>query len=102
MVINPYYRCTMDTKLQEDVEQFLDANFPQIEFHGGNAEVTEADISSGHVSIRLTGACNGCGISPMTIEAIKRKLFKQIDIVESISVQTGEPEAKQESFDAPF
>lgn len=92
----------MNSKLSDNVESFLDKNFPQIEFHGGAAEVTEADIQSGHVSIRLTGACNGCGISPMTIEAIKRKLFKNMDEIESITVETGPPEEQMKSFDAPF
>lgn len=92
----------MDSALKQNVKSFLDANFPQIEFHGGAAEVTEANTETGHVSIRLTGACNGCGISPMTIEAIKRKLFKQMDVIESVTVNTGQPEGEVESFDAPF
>ena len=81
----------MNEQLKTDVNQFLNENFPQIEFHGGGVEVTEANVQSGHVSIKLTGACDGCGISSRTIEAIKRKLFEQIDIIESITVTTGKP-----------
>ncbi|WP_226006497.1 NifU family protein [Natrinema salinisoli] len=75
--------------IREDVSLFLRRNFPQIESHGGEFAITEVDLEERRVSINLTGACSGCGVSPMTTQAIQRRLPSDIDAVDHVSVTTG-------------
>ncbi|ARS91573.1 NifU family protein [Natrarchaeobaculum aegyptiacum] len=71
------------------VSLFLQRNFPQIELHGGDSTVTEVDLEERRVSIALTGACSGCGVSPMTTQAIQRRLPAEIDQIDHVTVTTG-------------
>jgi Fe-S cluster biogenesis protein NfuA len=75
--------------LEERVTNFLRRNFPQIQMHGGNAAITDLDRETGEVSIQLGGACSGCGISPMTIQAIKSRMVKEIPEIEMVHADTG-------------
>jgi Fe/S biogenesis protein NfuA len=75
--------------LEERIANFLRRNFPQIQMHGGSAAVQHVDRESGEVSIQLGGACSGCGISPMTIQAIKSRMVKEIPEVETVHADTG-------------
>lgn len=74
--------------LIEEVEQFLYFNFPQIQMHGGEAGVKHLDIEEGSVEVQLAGACSGCGISPMTIQAIKNRMPKEIQEIEQVEAET--------------
>ena len=76
--------------LEERVMNFLRRNFPQIQMHGGSAAIQDIDRESGEVSIRLGGACSGCGISPMTIQAIKSRMVKEIPEIEEVHAETGQ------------
>jgi len=82
-----------DTQSEDDLEQrisnFLRRNFPQIQMHGGTAAIQDLDRESGTVTIQLGGACSGCGISPMTIQAIKSRMVKEIPEIERVNAQTG-------------
>lgn len=69
---------------------FLRRNFPQIQMHGGTAAVDNIDHETGTVTVRLGGACSGCGISPMTVNAIKSRMVKEISEVEEVEAVTGE------------
>lgn len=69
---------------------FLKKNFPQIQIHGGNASILNLDPESGSVTVLLGGACSGCGISPMTIQAIKSRMVKEIPEIEEVVAETGE------------
>lgn len=106
-------------ELREKVSDFLRRNFPQIQMHGGSSSVTSVNEETGEVTIRLGGACSGCGISPMTTQHIQRRLPKKIEEVTSVSVDTGtsssgtqinmstpsqKPDDSEEEreFDAPF
>lgn len=82
-----------DESFEEEVLQFLRRNFPQIQMHGGDATVKRANASTGEVAIRLSGACSGCGISPMTVQAIKSRMTDQLSEVETVLVDTGEQSA---------
>lgn len=73
----------------EEINMFLRRNFPQIQMHGGESSVLDVDTDTGEVQIALSGACSGCGISPMTTQAIQRRLVQNIDWVENVSVSTG-------------
>jgi Fe-S cluster biogenesis protein NfuA len=75
--------------LREQVANFLRRNFPQIQMHGGSAAIQHIDRETGEVSIQLGGACSGCGISPMTIQAIKTRMVKEIPEIESVNADTG-------------
>ena len=75
--------------LEERVTNFLRRNFPQIQMHGGSAAVQDIDRESGEVSIALGGACSGCGISPMTIQAIKSRMVKEIPEITQVNASTG-------------
>jgi len=75
--------------LQERISNFLRRNFPQIQMHGGSAAIEDIDRENGSVTIRLGGACSGCGISPMTIQAIKTRMTKEIPEIETVNAKTG-------------
>lgn len=75
--------------LEQRVRQFLMRNFPQIQMHGGSAAIQHIDAETGEVSIALGGACSGCGISPMTIQAIKSRMVKEIPEITEVHATTG-------------
>ncbi|GAB7018930.1 NifU family protein [Halostagnicola sp. A-GB9-2] len=75
--------------LEDSVTNFLRRNFPQIQMHGGNAAIQDLDRETGEVTIALGGACSGCGISPMTIQAIKSRMVKEIPEIEKVNAHTG-------------
>lgn len=75
--------------VREDVSLFLRRNFPQIEMHGGDSTITDLDLDERRVSINLSGACSGCGVSPMTTQAIRQRLPAEIDAIDRVDVSTG-------------
>jgi Fe/S biogenesis protein NfuA len=75
--------------LEERVNNFLRRNFPQIQMHGGTAAIQNIDREEGVVDLQLGGACSGCGISPMTIQAIKSRMTKEIPEVNTVHAGTG-------------
>ncbi|MFC4438347.1 MULTISPECIES: NifU family protein [Natrialbaceae] len=78
-----------EERVREAVSLFLQRNFPQIQAHGGDSSITDVDLDEGHVMINLGGACSGCGISPMTTQAIQSRLPNEVDEIDSVSVSTG-------------
>ena len=78
-----------DDDLRERITNFLRRNFPQIQMHGGSAAIQNIDRETGSVSIQLGGACSGCGISPMTIQAIKTRMTKEIPEITQVHATTG-------------
>lgn len=70
--------------------RFLNKNFPQIQMHGGNASILDLDPDAGTVTVLLGGACSGCGISPMTIQAIKSRMVEEIPEINEVVAETGE------------
>ncbi len=75
--------------LRDRITNFLRRNFPQIQMHGGDAAISHLDRESGEVHIQLGGACSGCGISPMTIQAIKSRMVKEIPEIDTVHADTG-------------
>jgi Fe-S cluster biogenesis protein NfuA len=57
--------------------------------HGGDSNVMEVNEDTGYVHVVLSGACSGCGISPMTVQAMQRRMYQEIDFVENVDVDTG-------------
>ncbi|QZY00711.1 NifU family protein [Halobaculum rubrum] len=78
-----------EDELRERVTNFLRRNFPQIQMHGGSAAIQHLDRETGEVHISLGGACSGCGISPMTIQAIKSRMTKEIPEIKQVVADTG-------------
>lgn len=78
-----------EAELRERITNFLRRNFPQIQMHGGSAAIQDLDPEAGSVSIQLGGACSGCGISPMTVQAIKTRMTKEIPEIDTVHASTG-------------
>ena len=75
--------------LREEIANFLRRNFPQIQMHGGAAAIRDLDVERGEVTVSLGGACSGCGISPMTIQAIKARMTQEIPEIDTVHADTG-------------
>jgi Fe/S biogenesis protein NfuA len=78
-----------EDELRERITNFLRRNFPQIQMHGGSAAIQDLDLEAGSVTVQLGGACSGCGISPMTIQAIKTRMTKEIAEIDTVHASTG-------------
>lgn len=78
--------------LERRVTDFLARNFPQIRMHGGHASVEDCDPETGVVTLRLGGACGGCGVSSMTARAIRSRLPGAVPGVETVRVETADPD----------
>ncbi len=98
-----------EKSLEERLDLFMRRNFPQIEMHGGDAGIEAIEEETGEVWISLTGACSGCGISPMTIQALKSRMVAEFEEIDAVHASTGgfyddEPGAgfEPDVSDAPF
>ena len=78
-----------EDELRERISMFLQRNFPQIQMHGGSAAITALDVDEGRVTIQLGGACSGCGISPMTTQALKTRLVQELPEIRHVETHTG-------------
>jgi len=66
-----------------EAEEALDEIRPYIESHGGELELV--DVADGVVSVRMSGACNGCAASAMTLKrGIEEKLRERLDWFEEV------------------
>jgi Fe-S cluster biogenesis protein NfuA len=103
--------------LERRTRNFLSDEIPQIQQHGGNFEVREVDEQAGRATVAIGGACSGCGIAPMTMEAIERRLPEHVDELSEVEVvRSGGPRAavmpskidemeemeEYEKYDPPF
>jgi len=72
--------------MREKVEAALDIIRPTLQADGGNVELV--DVTEGVVKLRLTGACQGCPMSTMTLRnGIEQVLKDQVpEVKEVISV----------------
>lgn len=81
-----------DESLREELERFLDQNLPQIRMHGGTAAIPEIDMGEGIVTIRLGGTCTGCGLAPMTSNALKRQITSEFEEISEVQVVGVDPD----------
>ena len=80
--------------VEQQARNYLTSNVPQIQQHGGNFEIREVDNDTGSATIAIGGACSGCGIAPMTMKAIERRLPEHVDDIETVDViRAGGPDA---------
>lgn len=77
-----------ENSLRDELNSFIKRNFPQIAMHGGEFGITELNEEEGFVRITLGGTCSGCGISPMTIQALQKRLPGEIDEIERVEAET--------------
>ncbi|WP_254544563.1 NifU family protein [Halomarina pelagica] len=85
-----------EEELRERISRFMMRNFPQIQMHGGSAAIQDLDVEARSVTIALGGACSGCGISPMTVQALKTRMVQEIPEIDTVHAETGL------GSDAPF
>jgi Fe-S cluster biogenesis protein NfuA len=95
---------TPEKSLEDRIELFMMRNFPQIQMHGGAAGIEAIDEETGEVWISLTGACSGCGISPMTIQALKARMVAEFEEITHVHASTGGPTGYDDEaeMDDPF
>lgn len=79
-----------EDELRERISLFVARNFPQIGMHGGNHAISHLDAEAGEVTLELGGACSGCGISPMTIQALKVRLVQEIPEIRVVHAGTAD------------
>jgi Fe-S cluster biogenesis protein NfuA len=87
------------------LERFMRRNFPQIEMHGGSAGIEAFDAETGEVWLSLGGACSGCGISPLTVQALQTRMVSEFDEVHEVHASTGsgyEARERPDLSDVPF
>ncbi len=73
--------------MKEKVQKAIDLIRPSLQADGGDVELIDVS-SDGVVKVKLTGACQGCPMSQMTLKmGIEKVIKSQIpDIKEVISV----------------
>lgn len=80
--------------LERRTRSYLSNEVPQIQQHGGNFEIREIDEEAGTATVVIGGACSGCGIAPMTMKAIERRLPESVEGLENVEVvRSGGPRA---------
>ena len=72
----------------EDIERILHLYLPAIWMYGGDIDIHEADPRQGTVTVELCGACNGCGLSPLTHAAIQSCLSEEVGWVQEVTVES--------------
>ena len=71
-------------ELKERVEAALNKVRPWLKADGGNVELVDV-TTDGVVKVKLTGACNGCPMSQMTLKnGIGRVLKKEVPEVKDV------------------
>jgi len=69
--------------MREKVETVLNELRPALLADGGDVELV--DVSDGVVTLRLTGACNGCPMAVVTLrDGIERVLREQVPEVKEV------------------
>jgi len=69
--------------MQDKVQEVLEKIRPSLLMHGGNVELVE--VNDGTVKVKLTGACQGCALSTMTLKmGIERILKSEIPEVKEV------------------
>jgi Fe-S cluster biogenesis protein NfuA len=73
--------------LKEKVEKVLESIRPNLQADGGNIELVDVS-KEGIVKIKLTGACNNCPMSAMTLQYGVTNTIKQAipEIKEVLSI----------------
>ena len=69
--------------MRERIEEVLDQIRPHLRADGGDVELV--DVNDGVVTVRLTGACNGCPMSQMTLKnGVERVIKENVPEIKSV------------------
>lgn len=92
-LLSMYGLAPVDERIE--AEEALDEIRPYIEGHGGALELV--DVQDGVISVRMSGACNGCAASAMTLRrGIEGKLRERLDwFKEVVALEPEDDEAEQ-------
>ena len=100
-VMSMYDLAPIDDRIQ--VEEALDEVRPYIESHGGGLELL--DVEDGVVHVRMSGACNGCAGSAITlrrgVEEILRERYEGFREVVAHEPEGGEPAQPENGSGGP-
>jgi Fe-S cluster biogenesis protein NfuA/nitrite reductase/ring-hydroxylating ferredoxin subunit len=89
-VLAMYDLAPLDERLQ--VEEALDEVRPYIESHGGGLELI--DVEDGVVHVRMSGSCNGCAASSITLRrGVEEKLRERVEGFKEVVAH--EPEGEE-------
>lgn len=67
------------------IQAALDEIRPALQFDGGDAELLGWSADTGVVQLRLQGACSGCGMSEVTLQAgIERIIRERVPEVRAV------------------
>jgi Fe-S cluster biogenesis protein NfuA len=74
----------MEETMKEKVETTLERIRPSLQADGGDVKLVEVS-PDGVVKVKLTGACQGCAMSQMTLKmGIERALKQQVPEVKEV------------------
>jgi Fe-S cluster biogenesis protein NfuA len=59
------------------IQAALDEIRPALQFDGGDAELVDYSEDTGVVQLRMHGACSGCGMSTLTLQAGIERILKE-------------------------
>jgi Fe-S cluster biogenesis protein NfuA len=82
--------CMSAETLERQAQRFMNDEVPQIQHHGGSFKIRDVDEEAGTATVAIGGACSGCGIAPMTMKAIERRLPEGVDGLEDVEVVRSE------------
>jgi len=72
-------------KVKEKVQKALDKIRPMLQADGGDCELIDVSVD-GVVKVKLTGACQGCPMSEMTLKmGIERQLKSMVPEVKEVT-----------------
>lgn len=101
-LLSMYGLAPVDQRIE--AEEALDEIRPYIEGHGGALELV--DVEDGVISVRMSGACNGCAASAMTLQrGIEAKLRERLDWfkeVVAVEPEGGEAEPHEAPASLPL
>lgn len=73
-----------------EAKRVLDAVRPQLQSHGGDVEL--ANVDEGVAYVRLSGACNGCSMSSVTLRnTVEEALVNNVPSIGKVEVLPTEP-----------
>ena len=64
-------------ELMARLQEALDEIRPALQFDGGDAELVDFSEDTGVVQLRMHGACSGCGMSTLTLQAGIERILKE-------------------------
>ena len=67
----------MTEEMKDRIQAALEEIRPALQFDGGDCELVDYSTDTGVVQLRLHGACQGCGMSTLTLQAGIERILKE-------------------------